>query len=403
MVKILVIEDDRNKAGNIANLLDQIPGCRFELAPDIVSARKHLQEQFNLMIVDMNLPERYSDHPKESAGMDFILEVKKTRRLKLPEHIIGLTAITTLHEKYKDLLNEKFVSLIKYEATGSGWQTTIQSKVEEVVLQERNAAATKSYEYDVAIITALLTPELEAVLKLGYNWTKIKLANDSTNYWEGKTQTTDGQKLNIVATHSPQMGMVAAANSCAKLIGHFRPQFVIMTGICGGVEGKVNLGDLVICDLSFDLDSGKIIEKNGQQEFEPDYRSIQLDSGLKDNLMEMSTAKTVLRSIQDTWQGDDPPNELKLHLGPVGSGAAVISNSGYISDKIKHQRKLLAIDMETYAIFYTASHCTDPKPKALSIKAISDHANADKGDKVQKYCAHVSACTADYIIKHLLF
>jgi nucleoside phosphorylase len=87
----------------------------------------------------------------------------------------------------------------------------------------------------------------------------------------------------------------------------------------------------------------------------------------------------------------------------MGSGAAVISNAEYVAGKIQHQRKLLAIDMETYAVFYSTQNCTDPKPKALSIKCISDHADAHKNDAVQKYGSFISANATDYIIRNILF
>ncbi len=218
-----------------------------------------------------------------------------------------------------------------------------------------------------------------------------------------QVELSGGQTINLVATHLPQMGMVATATSCSKLIEHFRPKYLIMTGICGGVAGKINLGDVVVSDLSFDLDSGKITEKDGQPVFEPDYRSIQLDPSLKDSLMGLTTEKQTLRKFKDQWQGNQLSGELNLHIGPMGSGAAVISHAGYIEDRLKHQRKLIAIDMETYAVFYSSQHCPEPKPKALSIKSVSDHADANKNDDIQRYGSFISAVTADHVIREILF
>ncbi len=402
MINVLVIDDDKIKVGKISNFLNTIPNCTYEVAPDLVSARRLLQDRFELAIIDMNLPERFADDPKESAGMDFILEVKKSRRLKLPEHIVGLTELPKFNEKYKSILEENLVSLIKYDGNAVNWQRSIKAKIEEILAQKAGKMAEKFYACDVAFVTALLSPELEAVLKLAYNWQKLKIPNDSANYFTGKLTLNDGRTLNMVATHLPQMGMVATATACTKLIEHFRPRYLIMTGICGGVEGKVNLGDIIVSDMSYDLDSGKLSEKDGQAVFEPDYRSIQLDPTLKDGLMGLTMDKRTLREIKDLWQGDAQSGELKLHLGPMGSGAAVISHAGYIEEKKKYQRKLIAIDMESYAVFYAAQHATEPKPTALSIKCISDHANAHKNDNVQKYGSFISAKTADYIIQNIV-
>jgi nucleoside phosphorylase len=403
MIKVLVIDDSQRKAKNIIDLLNNIPGCCYELATDIVTARRYLQEFFHLAIVDMNLPERFSDTPKEDAGLTFILEIKKSKRIKTPEHFIGLTEIPTIHDKYKGDLDDNLVSLIKYDETKDDWRNKIKSKIRDLVEQKQNNYEHANYIYDVGIVTALSTPELEAVLKLKYNWTKVNVKPDSSNYWEGKIVLSDGRILNIVATPLPQMGMVATASSAMKVITHFKPRYLIMTGICGGVEEKVNLGDIVISDLSFDFDSGKIIDNNGAEEFESDYRSIPLDSRLKDKFMSLSNEKEILRAIKDSWEGNGVNNDLKIVLRPVGSVAAVISNADYISNKIKHQRKMVAIDMETYAIFYSCMHSVEPKPTAISIKSVSDHANAHKNDDLQKYCSYISAKLADYIIQNILF
>jgi nucleoside phosphorylase len=178
-----------------------------------------------------------------------------------------------------------------------------------------------------------------------------------------------------------------------------------MTGICAGIKGKVQLGDLVISDLSFDSGSGKVTQDgNGAEKFEPDFKSLPLSGDLKQSFIELSMNKSVLRQIKDLWKGNSVSNELVLHLGPVGSGAGVIANQESVEKIRSFQRKLTAIDMETYAIFYCSHYANNPKPTAISIKAVSDFADANKSDDIQKYCSFVSARLADYIIKnHLIY
>jgi nucleoside phosphorylase len=62
--------------------------------------------------------------------------------------------------------------------------------------------------------------------------------NDSSNYWVGKILLNDAQTLNVIATHLPQMGMVATATACAKVIEQFRPRYLLMTGFAAGLKGK---------------------------------------------------------------------------------------------------------------------------------------------------------------------
>jgi nucleoside phosphorylase/CheY-like chemotaxis protein len=403
MISILVVEDTPYKAAKIREVLESIQNIKFEIVVDLVNARKQLQDQVNLLILDLQLPERFSDIAQDSKGLEFILELKKSRRLKIPDHIIGLTEHTDVHEKYKPAFDESLTSLVHYDPAEQDWENKIRIKIDEIIQSSLARISPETLEFDVAFITALRTPELDAVLDLDYNWEKTKIHADSANYFIGKARLANGKELKIVSTHLPQMGMVATATSAMKLIQHFRPKFLIMTGICGGVEGKVNLGDVVISDMSFDLESGKIVvDEDGTQGFEPDYRVIPLNSSLKEDFMDLSNDSQALAGIKSKWKGDKVHGELNLHIGPVGSGAAVISNRDYIETKIKHQRKLIAIDMESYAIFYCAQFCTKPQPIPILIKSVSDYANPDKADNMQKYCATMSANAADYIIKNIL-
>ena len=52
-------------------------------------------------------------------------------------------------------------------------------------------------------------------------------------------------------------------------------------------------------------------------------------------------------------------------------------------------RKVLGIDMETYAVYYAAINATQSS-KFLSIKAVCDFANQYKIDNYQDYAAFVS-------------
>jgi len=351
----------------------------------------------------MNLPERFGEDPKENKGIDLIEEIRRTNRLKLPDHIIGLTEFEKLHDIYKPKFEEKVLSLIKYEASSLDWQEKLKEKVNQLVIGQIQKQSATDFNYDAGFITALRDPEFNELLRLNYNWEKLNIPNDSSNYYQGKLQIENGQFINVVATHLPQMGMVATATSTMKLINAFHPKYIIMTGICAGIEGKSLLGDVIASDLSFDLGSGKIIlTAEGNENFEPDYKSIPLSGKIKEKLMELGSKKDVLRAIKDKWQGNTLSNDLNFILGPMGSGAAVIANASVIDKTVQHQRKLTAIDMETYAIFYSCEYTNGPKPIAISIKGVSDFANHKKNDNIQKYASFMSANVADYILKNLL-
>ncbi|MBN9297791.1 MAG: hypothetical protein J0I41_12295 [Filimonas sp.] len=402
MIKVLILDDNAAKAVKITEILNSIGGCKIETACDLVSARLALQNAFDLLILDMNLPERFNQTPKEDLGLVFVEEIKKSHRLKNPSSIIGLSEYEDIIKRYSREFEKNGIVLIKYDIKSIDWQDSLKEKVRYLVKSSEEVNQEKNYKYDVAIIAALRSPELDSVLELPYNWEKKKMGNDITNYNIGSVVTGKNHSVKIVATALPQMGLVAAAYATAKMIEFFRPKYIIMTGICGGVKGAVSLGDLVVCDFSFDLGSGKIIENDGEEGFEPDYRGIPISTELREEFIELKANKDVLRKIKDSWRGNSINGDLDLKIGPVGSGAAVIANSSYTSKIKSHSRKLVAIDMETYSIYYSCSQTSSPKPIPLSIKGVCDFADNEKNDNIQKYCSHISAALADHVIKNML-
>lgn len=224
------------------------------------------------------------------------------------------------------------------------------------------------------------------------NWESFRLTNDSTEYFRGNF-TKENVKISVIAASAPQMGMVAASVLTNKLINNFRPKFVVMTGIAGGVKGVGNFGDILISDISFDSGSGKIkTSDTGEAEFLPDFKSINLHADLKENLLSCMGSREFLNEIKSKWIAKKIDTELNIHIGPLASGASVVENRESLNTIKFHSRKLIGIDMETYGVFYTCENCSKPKPiAAMSIKSVSDYGDKEKNDDFQTYAAYTSA------------
>jgi nucleoside phosphorylase len=231
---------------------------------------------------------------------------------------------------------------------------------------------------------------LKSVLQLPGNWQEARFYNDGTLYYTGSFSSAT-KSLKVVAASTHQMGIPATAVLSMKLILHFRPHYLIMTGIAAGVKTSGgNLGDIIIADQSWDYQSGKNIMQNGEINFYPDPRSIPLNTEIKEQFLHLSASREYLNEIQKGWK-DTIPYNLNLIVGPVASGELVVQNSDFVKELLLRNRKLVGIDMETYGIFYTAENCINPKPIAISIKSISDFADDKKSDEYHSYAAYTSS------------
>lgn len=397
MITILILDDNQRKIKDLRSLIENSTvDVKIETATNIISGKRYVSTQhFDLLILDLALPLRDGNDPLPLNGLNFLSDMKRgSGNIIRPVHIIGFSAYDEFIESFKERFEDDLWSLVKYDESSDSWNKKILSKIEYLIQSKTDLQNNShgSYIYDLAIITALRNPELDAVLNLDANWQSFKLANDSTEYFKG-VFALDGKKINVVAAAAPQMGMVATSVLTNKLIYNFRPKFVAMTGIAGGVKGVGNFGDILISDISFDSGSGKVkTNEDGNAIFLPDFKSINLDADLKENFLSCKGSRTFLNKIKSDWKNFKIDTELNIHIGPLATGAGVIENKKIIEEIKGHSRKLIGIDMETYGVFYTSENCSKPKPiAAMSIKSISDFGDPDKNDNYQTYAAFTSA------------
>lgn len=396
MIKILVVDDNQGKIKALRTLIELIPevSC-FETATNIIAAKKNMVEKhFDLLILDLGLPLRDGDDANPENGVNFLDDINKTKRLIKPFHIIGFSAVDEYIDKFKRSFEDELWALIKYEESSSNWEKQVKNKINYLIKSKLDLQNPNNfgYQYDLAIVTALRSPELDSVLGLEANWESFHLENDSTEYHKGIFQYED-KRIKVISACAPQMGMVASSSLTQKIIFNFRPKYVAMAGIAGGVKGIGNLGDILVADISFDSGSGKIkTDSNGDIKFEPDFRSIELDPDLKELFISCKGRREYLNEIKSKWPIKDISHELNIHIGPFASGAGVVENKKVIDEIKGHSRKLVGIDMETYGVFYATKNSSRPKPLGVfSIKSISDYGDPDKNDNFQPYASYTSA------------
>lgn len=87
-MKLLIADDSSEKIGNILNILREIDGFDprdAEYVLDLKSARIKLSNAFyDLLILDLNMPEELGELPSIEAGVAFVEEIIETRSIKKP-------------------------------------------------------------------------------------------------------------------------------------------------------------------------------------------------------------------------------------------------------------------------------------------------------------------------------
>lgn len=259
-----------------------------------------------------------------------------------------------------------------------------------------------TYGCDLGIVTALAGVEHSAVLELPCSWAQLRLAHDETRYVSGAFVAADGTERSVIAATAPRMGMPAAAILTSKFIQQFRPRVMVMVGICAGRSGRVQIGDVVVADPTWDCGSGKIEPSKEGPKFLPDPHHLDLDPDHSELIRELSRDAAFLAEVRRKFDGKRPDTALSLHLGPLTSGAAVIADPATFSGLIPQHRKLLGLEMEAYAVMASGLGNGRPRPIVFVAKGVSDFADEEKSDDYQEYAAYVSASVGFEIAKRLL-
>ena len=410
MLKVLIVDDTQEKIVEIRKVLEG-----FVVAPEDVPItlciREALKEcsktRFDLVILDLYIPFNAGDDPSPENAKTFLKLIKDDPDIVCPIFVIGITRKHDIGE-YESLFVAETLQVLWYADNDDEWKEQLKNRLDYLSGVKKKMGITYEYDYDVAIINALQSPEHEVMKRtIAENWKEINLEDDTaTTYYETILQGKDGNAVRCIACYAQQMGSIASATLTTKVLLRFHPRYLFMTGICAAMKGyDVGFGDIMVATQVWDGMSGKykdIIKEDSGLEmvFEPDYRQISLNPAMLNIITRLRENAEVTAMIKDRYDGFKPETELKIHVGPMTSVPAVIGSDKSISELKAHARKLIGLEMESYGLFYSAEHAHFLKPiYTTSIKSASDLADKNKTDEYQQYASYTSAAFVKYLIE----
>jgi len=390
--RVLIVDDTYEKIQVIASIIQGIPSCDIDYCNSSRDAIKKIQsQQFDLMIVDLQIPDELGAPLNRTGGQELIEYCTINDRLKKPTHILGVTSHQESYDECKQFFAE------------GGWPLLLgvsdHDLVRKIVETKVRHSFQKPLQVDIAIVTALHKIELEAVLQLPCDWEEVRYENDNNKYYLGVLTLVSGEKKSIVATSCSRMGMASAAATTMKVCSKFSPQIAVMTGIAAGVEGKTQFGDVLVADPCWDWGSGKRTIVDGVPELLNAPHQVSLDTRYRTIFQEISANRTYLDEICCSWDsGKRPGSPLNLHIGPLATGAVVLEDPGTVQEIVKQHRETIGVEMEAYGFAYATTIAENGPPKAVVIKSVCDFANPDKNDNWQGYAAYTSAKLAYHVL-----
>lgn len=267
----------------------------------------------------------------------------------------------------------------------------------------------ESKNCDVAIICALQNPE--------FKWVKdiFGLENyffRSVKYFRGTIETKHYGKRVIIAAIQSKMGMVDCTALSIKLITEFKPKYLIMPGICGGIADKA-LGDIVIPNEIFTYQTGNYTD-NG---FENKPKFIEINEKITQMLSHDVVTELQKKVVASPFYQGKKKKAPELIMEAIACGDAVVNKTDMLKRDIKQVRypseyrkkdlkaRVPAVDMESYAILRACRILDDEYHTIpIVIKAISDYAeNKDARHERDLAASNSAICTKVLIENYLDF
>ncbi|MCA6116907.1 response regulator [Bradyrhizobium sp. WSM 1738] len=392
-LRALIVEDDSQKAEQAKQGLSEAGFDEIDLAENAIAAKKLLRDKFyHLVVLDIALPTRDGEEPDRRGGIALFNEVTARELYRQPRHFIGFTGYEDVFNEALSQLGAESWSVILYDRTSSEWLQQLQAKASHIIASQTAEEQGDEFLCDIGVVTALGDPELDAVLALKWDWKGDSDESDATRYHLGEA-SFKGKRRTIVAAKAPGMGMAQAAILSTKLILRYRPRCIVMCGICAGVKSAdVSIGDVLVANPSWDYGSGKRLIKAGVRTFEPAPQPYSLSTRVRGLVELLQDRSDLLNDLRNEFPGRKPDSVVRVRIGPVASGAAVLADERVIETlRSQQNRKLLGIDMESYGVMAAGSEASAPRPEALIIKGVSDFADSSKNDDFRHYAAHNSA------------
>lgn len=407
MISILLVDDEPEKRRLISEVLLKCPGVTQDaitIATDVVDAKRALESRgYDLLLLDINLPKRADLHPVVDGGTEVLRWFKSRGSLHRPKYIIGTSAYPNSLDSARQSFDNLLWSLIPVEYNSVTWTEALTNSVAVIIdeLVPPYLSDGSTYKTDVLIVTALLEPELNAILDLPLDWESIDVRHDVSRYKRASLEV-DGGSLRIVATSASDKGLTGAAVAVTKGIYSFRPRYVVMTGICAGLEKRTKLGDVVIADLCWDWGSGKIKIEDEKEVFHPAPYQQRLDETLRSAAFQLKEDGKLAEGLSQAIPEGKLKEAPSIHIGPVASGASVLQSSAAMKRVLHQHKDLLALEMEIFSVFFACNVAPLPRPKAFALKGVCDFGNERKKDGHQKIAATTSAHVLLNFLKHAI-
>lgn len=292
-------------------------------------------------------------------------------------------------------LLKELVGHVKNNNFATSDQSEYKSSLTQPKITEGYMPSNSMKNIDFVLVTAL-EEERDALLGKLPGYQPLPPSDKDTNfYYFAELPVTFADNSNgrykIIVLPLLGMGRVQAATATTNAIQHWKPRYVLLVGIAGGLKSAgVKIGDILIPDQIVDYELQKITPEGPEVRWKVYHSDPRMLGGSKNFSMDK-----VLGYIQVKRPTKGEP---KRHIGSIASGDKVIAFGDVLNKYRGTWPKLIGAEMEAAGVA-AAAFQADSQPGFFMVRAVSDMADNDKGTPhVEKWRTYACDMAASYTI-----
>ncbi|SFM78968.1 adenosylhomocysteine nucleosidase [Algoriella xinjiangensis] len=232
----------------------------------------------------------------------------------------------------------------------------------------------------------------------------VSLLTDKQEHRIGKRTYYTGllNNQNVVVVYS-RIGKVAAATTVSTLILEFKITELIFTGVAGGIDSSLKIGDIVLGQslIQHDMNAQPLfpayeIPLLGKAYFDADTDKLEL---AKTAILELLEQQHLHQVISDKDLNKFNIHQPQLHVGLIGSGDLFFSTNTQKEKLQANIKNVLCVEMEGAAV---AQVCYEFGIPFIIIRTISDQADDHSTIDFQSFIEKISNVYSIEIIKNII-
>jgi adenosylhomocysteine nucleosidase len=204
-----------------------------------------------------------------------------------------------------------------------------------------------------------------------------------------------------VAMIESGIGKVASAMTATLLLDGLKCRAIVMSGVAGGIDPELAIGDLVVARRLVQHDYGRL-QHEGFTPFQPgvppfgpgrpDY-GFDLPKDLVERIHKALDGYQLPALPAELFGGDTPPRAPIIKVGTIVSGDQFINDEN-VRRRLQHQFHAHAVEMEGAAVAQVAKAFGVP---AIVIRSLSDLAGAESHLDFGRFLSAVAPVSAKVV------